>query len=269
VRAIALEYHDVVTGDEPYQSGFPGPGPASYKLTERNFISHLEAIRDSVGVSRVGRFSSDETNCPQPGVVFLTFDDGGASAYTTIADRLEQYGWRGHFFVTTNYVGTPGFLSISQIRELDARGHILGVHSASHPAMMGACSLEQMTEEWTNSVTTLSEILGHRVLVGSVPGGYYTKNVGLTASQAGIRGLFTSEPVTKSWIVDKCVVLGRYSIRKWTGPGVAASLASGSARARFSQWAFYKGLGMIRVIGGGQYLAARNWFWHLHGIWRR
>jgi len=31
----------------------------------------------------------------------LTFDDGGESAATCIADLLEKHGWRGHFFVTT------------------------------------------------------------------------------------------------------------------------------------------------------------------------
>ena len=33
------------------------------------------------------------------------------SSYTLIADRLEALGWRAHFFITTDYIGTPAFMN--------------------------------------------------------------------------------------------------------------------------------------------------------------
>ena len=107
----------------------------------------------------------------------ITVDDGGVSYYTMLADRLEARGWRGYCFVSTNQIGTRGFLDAAQIRELDQRGHLIGSHSASHPTRFSACTPEQMREEWTISRQVLEDILGHDVTLASVPGGYYSKAV--------------------------------------------------------------------------------------------
>src|SRR5262249_60003963 len=69
----------------------------------------------------------------------ITVDDGGVSYHRFIADRLEERGWRGHAFVSTDFIGAPGFLTASEIRELDDRGHIIGSHSASHPSRFSQC----------------------------------------------------------------------------------------------------------------------------------
>src|SRR5437879_513325 len=115
-------YHDVVEDGNYASSGFPGEGADLYKLGRREFARHLEAIRAAIGSREV---------C-------LTFDDGGVSAYERVAGMIEQFDWRGYFFVTTDWIGRPGFLNAAQICELDRRGHVMGSHSCSHPTRM-AC----------------------------------------------------------------------------------------------------------------------------------
>ena len=128
MRALSLEYHDVIAPESPDESGFPGAGPASYKLSRVNFSRHLEAIASRLP-QPAGRVT-DWLAAPQAAVpLFLTFDDGGVSAHAVIADALEQRGWRGHFFVTAGRVGMSTFVSPSQIRELRDRGHLIGSHS--------------------------------------------------------------------------------------------------------------------------------------------
>src|SRR5215212_4338294 len=151
----------------------------------------------------------------RPAVVF-TFDDGGVSAITHTAGALEARGWRGHFFVTTDYVGRPGFLGPADIRELSRRGHTMGAHSCSHPVRMSHCTPAELRREWTESVGRLAEILGEPAAVASVPGGYYAPPVAEAAAEAGIRALFTSEPVSRVTHVGPCAVLGRYTLRRDT-----------------------------------------------------
>jgi peptidoglycan/xylan/chitin deacetylase (PgdA/CDA1 family) len=62
---------------------------------------------------------------PMPYLLF-TFDDGGVSFLDLIAPALERHGWRGLFFIATNWIGSPGFLKASQIAELRQRGHHIG-----------------------------------------------------------------------------------------------------------------------------------------------
>src|SRR5262249_51253399 len=143
---------------------------------------------------------------------FITFDDGGVSAYDEVATLLDKRRWPGHFLITTDCIGRAGFLSKEQIRGLRKRGHVIGSHSCSHPSRMSECSWQQLIVEWHSSVAILSDILGEAVVVASVPGGYYSRAVAEAAARAGVRALFTSEPVIRHQQVDGCYVLGRYTL---------------------------------------------------------
>jgi peptidoglycan/xylan/chitin deacetylase (PgdA/CDA1 family) len=189
----------------------------------------------------------------------LTFDDGGRSAHALIADLLEQRGWRGHFFITTNHIGAPSFVTVEQIRDLDRRGHIVGSHSCSHPARMSACSAEEVLAEWQRSAAVLADVLGKAVPVASVPGGFYSRAVAHAAAQAGFRFLFTSEP-TASWHrVDGCLVLGRYSIDRGTSATIAAALASGRCLPRWRQSLLWNVKKVAKAVGGRGYAGLRRW----------
>ncbi|NIO21993.1 MAG: polysaccharide deacetylase family protein [Candidatus Aenigmarchaeota archaeon] len=188
----------------------------------------------------------------------LTFDDGGASAHRYIADILEGFGWYGHFFVTVDYIGNRNFLTEEQIIDLKRRGHVIGTHSCSHPTRMASCSWEDILKEWSQSTRSLSEILGEKVRVASVPGGYYTKIVAEAASKAGIEALFTSEPTMRCHRVDECLVLGRYTVRRGTPPGVAGSLAAGDFEPRIKQWLLWNARKLPKSIGGELYLKMRH-----------
>src|SRR5260370_21257869 len=187
MQALAIMYHDVVENGDFESSGFPGEGAHVYKLRREDFERHLDAIAASTAaVSTVGQLEG------RP--VLLTFDDGGVSFHHPIADLLEARGWRGHFFVTSDRVGTPGFLTEPQLRELHRRGHIIGSHSCSHPTRMAALTRAEMDREWRQSIARLSELLGDAVKVASVPGGYYSREAGESAPARGIEDLFDSLP---------------------------------------------------------------------------
>ena len=221
-------YHDVVDRGEYDSSGPSIVGANAYKLDRTDFERHLAAIRQAVSegaVASTAGFTEWDSRVP----VFLTFDDGGASAYTCIAELLERQGWRGHFFITTDWIGTPGFVTAAQIRELDSRGHVIGSHSRSHPTRMSACSPAQLAQEWTESVKVLAGILDKQVTVASVPGGYFSDAVAEAAASAGIKILFTSEPTSHGRTIGGCLVLGRNVLKQ----GASAETAAGFAALRF------------------------------------
>jgi len=258
VRAISLLYHDVVLPGRLSSSGFPGGDADIYKLTLPDFERHLDAIRSALPkpaiiASELGDIDISHTR------PLLTFDDGGVSAHQYVARLLETVGWRGHFFVTTNWIGKEGFLNPSQIRDLHARGHSIGSHSCSHPARMSYCSREQLRREWTESIAVLSDILGTTVDVASVPGGYYGRNVAEEAADAGIKTLFNSEPQTQAHVVNGCWILGRYTIKDSVTPGTAAAMASGRFLPRFQQFAYWNTKKLLKTAGGSSWIRMRKW----------
>jgi peptidoglycan/xylan/chitin deacetylase (PgdA/CDA1 family) len=260
MRAIALEYHDVIVGDDFDSSGYPGAGPASYKLADSDFEDHLRSIAQAVdgGPVTVSQLLDGTAGaCP----LFLTFDDGGRSAHSYIADALEKRGWRGHFLVTGRTVGTKTFLTPAQLRDLTSRGHVIGTHSFSHPHMMGMLSRAQLLDEWSRGAAVLSDILGEETVVASIPGGFSRRIVAETAAVVGIKLLFTSDPTMRCRTVDGCMTVGRFSIRRGTSARTAAALASRAVAPRLGQFLLYSFLGMMRAIGGDYYTRARMLFW--------
>jgi peptidoglycan/xylan/chitin deacetylase (PgdA/CDA1 family) len=264
MRALSLEYHDVVPGGDFDASGFQGPGPDSYKLTDAAFAEHLGAIARAAPTppERVTDWLEER---PGHRPLFLTFDDGGTGAHVHAAEALERHGWRGHFFVATARIGSPAFLTGSQIRELRDRGHVVGTHSHSHPTRMGACPPSEILDEWRRSMGMLADILGEPVVTGSVPGGFYTPAVGEAAARAGLRLLFTSWPTTRTWRAGECRMLGRYTIRRWSSARRAAALAAGGVRPRASQWLLFRSLHLLRSLAGDRYTRLRQLFWAKYG----
>jgi peptidoglycan/xylan/chitin deacetylase (PgdA/CDA1 family) len=188
----------------------------------------------------------------------LTFDDGGVTAYDPIADILEANGWRGHFFITVNYIDSPSFVSAEQIRALHRRGHIIGSHSCSHPERMSSCPLDQLVSEWCKSRDVLSEIVGDAITAASVPGGFYSRAVGQAAAQAGFKVLFNSEPTLRSHTVDGCLVLGRYTVYRGMSAEKAAALVARRVLPRFQQAFLWNARKVSKAICGRLYLRLRK-----------
>ena len=255
-RSISLMYHDVIDPRDSDSSGFPGRIPARYKIDPPLFERHLDAIAATGRApgSAISLRSTPKRHGDRP--LFLTFDDGGASAMQ-IAESLSRRNWPGHFFVPVDYVGKPGFLDEGQIVELARQGHIVGTHSSSHPIPISGLPEEQILEEWQRSVSVLKEIIGRSVVTGSVPGGYCSPGVAQAAAACGITVLFTSEPIPTVRELDGCLLLGRYAILAGTTAETAAGLARGDLMLRLRQRVSWKARGLAKFVLGDAYRTLR------------
>lgn len=254
MKAISIMYHDVVESGAEKTSGFSGADADLYKVEIERFEKDLRRIAEVR--NGLANKVTDLTENQNP--FFITFDDGGRSAFTQTIDALERRGWRGHFFVATNFIDTPTFLSESEIRELDARGHVVGSHSASHPLRMASLSNEDLLREWKTSVEKLSDILGYRVTTASVPGGHFSRNVAVAASEAGIETLFTSEPMTRVYKISETKIFGRYTIQRNTPTEIVAAIARGDSSPRLRQYLFWNSKKILKKIAGENYLKIRK-----------
>jgi peptidoglycan/xylan/chitin deacetylase (PgdA/CDA1 family) len=219
LRIAAFGYHDVA--DDDTASGPQRRGARAYRFSMAEFRRQLDAL-ERAGCTP-GRVS--DVDWSRPGThVMLTFDDGGRSALDTAAE-LERRGWRGHFFITTGWLGRPSFLDGAAVRELHAAGHVIGSHSHTHPDIFRELAPAAMLREWGVSLDILSDVVGARVTAASVPGGDLSTEVIRSASEAGVRTLFTSEPrlVPEPW--DGCRVLGRAILKRGCSPQQVARLA--------------------------------------------
>jgi peptidoglycan/xylan/chitin deacetylase (PgdA/CDA1 family) len=229
--------HDVYR-DRPAESGFGGALADSYKVPASRFSALLDAITTGSALAAAS----------------ITFDDGGVSFAGVAADALEARGWRGYVFMCTGCIGRRGFLDKGQLRDLDARGHIIGSHSATHPTRFSACSWTQMVSEWQDSRHALEDLLGHEVRVASLPGGYLSRQAAAAAATAGLRRLFTSEPVRRRRVVDGCELVGRVAVRPGDRIAEIRALAGGARAPLARRWIVWNAKKVVKPILGAAYV---------------
>jgi peptidoglycan/xylan/chitin deacetylase (PgdA/CDA1 family) len=248
VRAISLCLHDVLDIEHVK------PGDV-YTLKLSDFRAHLRAIEQQKPSIQTIRFRYEWGN-EVP--VFLTFDDGTAGAYMFAAAGLEDHGWLGHFFITTDWIGREGYMDRDQIRHLHHRGHIIGSHSCSHPERMSHLAPGDLVREWKDSCEILSAIVQSPIKTASVAGGYYSQTVAQAAASAGIEVLFNSEPISSTALVDGCLVLGRYSVQSFTMPAISAAIAAGHSWPRWKQSVLWNAKRPLKTVGGEPYVTIRR-----------
>ena len=191
MKRIVLMYHDIVTTTDK-SSGFQNKSAFQYKVEESAFEEQVKALQGKE--------------------VVFTFDDGGGSFLTKAAPLLERYGFKGVFFISTKYIGTPGFLTEEQVKALAERGHVVGSHSHTHPEIFTKLSKEEIHEEWQKSYDILKDILGEKDLPMSIPNGYASKTIMEEAINCGFTDIYTSQPTTKIMLFQKHNVIGRYVV---------------------------------------------------------
>lgn len=242
---VCFIFHDVLKDDLAI-SGFAGTGAEWYKIPLLRFDALVDAIA-STSRYPLERLNEPPMVVPQSDRTVLTFDDGGASCFDPIAESLERRGLRGRFFVVTSYLGQPGFLSARQCRQLTERGHIIGSHSESHPAVFSGLPLHAQVEEWRNSRTALEQIVGTSITSASVPGGNFSRTVARSAAEAGYELLFTSEPLIRlSHGPQDLLVAGRYMLTKGSYAPEVTALGRCARTAMAKRWLVWNGRKVLK-----------------------
>ncbi|MCS2466278.1 polysaccharide deacetylase family protein [Bacteroides thetaiotaomicron] len=200
-KICTLMYHDVYETSNQ-DSGFNIDSNYPYKLHISSFKEQICAI-----ATYIRKYNIDKN------YVQLSFDDGGISFYTIIMPILEEYGFKGYFYIATKYIGQNGFLTEVMIKEMAERGHYIGGHSHTHRQRMNDLSYEELKEDWSKCIEILSSIIGKPCIIASLPNGFTSKTIIRVLKELGVKKLYTSEPSEGLQISEYMEIRGRYGIR--------------------------------------------------------
>ena len=96
-------------------------------------------------------------NAEESGFVTLTFDDGYSCAYDHALPVLQKNGAQATFYITTQLLGQPGYLTKDQVKELKDHGQEIGSHGFTHRKLT-TLSSQEVREELSTSKSMLEEI---------------------------------------------------------------------------------------------------------------
>ncbi len=185
-RIVFLMYHELeLPGRKLVQSE---PGYVRYILPLETFRSQMQWMKSSgfrgLSVSEAVRYPHEPSVC-------ITFDDGCETDLIAAAPGLREVGFGATFYLTAGFLGTPGYLSADQVRELDSLGFEIGCHSMTHP-YLSDLSDSELGREIVDAKLQIEQILGHAIEHFSCPGGRYDGRTLETARRAGFRTVANS-----------------------------------------------------------------------------
>ncbi len=152
---------------------------------------------------------------PEHPVVF-TFDDNNAEQYTDAAPLLEKYGFRGAFFIDTVTIGKDYFMSSAELRDLEARGHVIGSHTWDHRDL-AILTLPEVQHQLDLSEADLVRVLGHKPAFISYPFGTYNEALVAELQARGYQGGFRlrdpDQPqVDPAFMIHRQIIPGAWSL---------------------------------------------------------
>jgi peptidoglycan/xylan/chitin deacetylase (PgdA/CDA1 family) len=125
--------------------------------------------------------------------VILTFDDGYIDAYQNAFPILEAYGFKGTFFIITEYVdkANPNHMSWPMIEQMSAAGHRMESHTKTH-LDLSKLTWDGQIYQILGSLETLEAHIGYRPRYLCYPAGRYNEDSMAIAEQLGLWGAVTT-----------------------------------------------------------------------------
>ncbi|MFC1430431.1 polysaccharide deacetylase family protein [Streptacidiphilus sp. N1-3] len=258
-------YHSVVE-DPP---GWIAP----FTVTPRVFTEQLDRIADAgLTVVPLRRLVAALRGGPAlpPRSAVLTFDDGFADFYWTVAPALADRDLPATLYVTTGAVHAPGgaprgsllppaaMLNWRQIATLDACGIEIGGHTRTHP-QLDTQSGRRLCDEVAGCKQDLEQLLSHPVEAFAYPHGYSSPSVRRKVQKAGWSsacgvGYAFSSPNDHALRISRLMVRADTPpelFRAWT-EGRGAPVAPLPEQLRTRGWRAYRRLRarLGRPVGG-------------------
>jgi peptidoglycan/xylan/chitin deacetylase (PgdA/CDA1 family) len=172
-----LNYHSV------------GDAVAEYTVEARDFDQQLDWLAGqrfrTISLRELADSRAKAAPLPQRAII-LTFDDGTEDAVRLVLPALSKRGMRGTFFIVTNFVGQPGYLTWDAVRALSAAGMEIGSHSETHPRLSEA-SDDRIRIELVASKARLEAELRHPLEALAYPYNSVRSRIIAFARDAGYR----------------------------------------------------------------------------------
>lgn len=161
-RWVSMVFHDV----QP-QTTASGGGAERFDVPLASFETFLDTCAAEGYV--VCSLAEALARPAQPRVA-VTFDDGNRGQFDFAVPALRARGMTATFYVTTDWVGTPGYMTWDELRLLVAWGMSVQSHTRTHP-FLSELDEPRLTTELNDSRTTLDRELGQVTTEIAFPGG--------------------------------------------------------------------------------------------------
>jgi peptidoglycan/xylan/chitin deacetylase (PgdA/CDA1 family) len=127
--------------------------------------------------------------------IIISFDDGWENQFEYGSPILQKYHDTATFYVVTDYLDRPNFMTTEQLRTMVAAGMAIGCHTRSHPYLTSLGG-----ERLWNEIAGAKKILetdGFKIDTFAYPYGEYNQKIVAMVQAAGFRTARTADGGTR------------------------------------------------------------------------
>jgi peptidoglycan/xylan/chitin deacetylase (PgdA/CDA1 family) len=240
----------------------PGGERDPFAVNPNEFEAHLDLIEEAglpvLPFEAIAAAATEGRPLPAKGVA-LTFDDGYATDHAVALPALARRGQRAAFFVTPAWVGTPGHLTWSEVKELLRAGMTVGAHGFDH-ALLSFLPEPEIVRQLKDARRVLTDHLGRSPEALSLPGGASSPVVLAAARAEGFRVVLGSlpQPFGPGRSFE---AVPRFAVKGGTSSRSFRALVEQKPAAILGVWARHHLLWRFRAVIG------ESLFWKLRDGW--
>jgi peptidoglycan/xylan/chitin deacetylase (PgdA/CDA1 family) len=157
---------------------------------------------------------------PRP--IIITFDDANEDNYTNAFPIMKKYGFTGVLYLPYDYIGTNGYLTVDQVKEMAAAGWEVGSHTLSHSINFPIMDPPTLRSEIVDSRKKLAALLGLPIMTfaypfGDAPGAAvdYVHFAGYIAGM-GATGYTADQGMGNLFVLQRCEIKGSDDAKSMT-----------------------------------------------------
>ena len=135
---------------------------------------------------------------PEERAICLTFDDGWLGNYLHAYPILKEYGFKATFFVATELLGKPLYMTWEHLNQMKASGMTIQSHTVTHRPL-GRMEEKEIIFELQESKKAIEEKLGTGVNHLSLPHGSKNGIIWPLAMELGYKSICTSDVGFQTW----------------------------------------------------------------------
>lgn len=179
-----LAYHNIRPTPDRVMSAVD----KQYEVTPEQFEKQMAYLESegfgSISFEQLRAAISGQIELP-PKPVIISLDDGRESQFEYAFPILKKHGLKATFFVFSNAVGRPGYVTPEQILELHGAGMEIGSHTRYHQFLTRMKDDGEISAELSISKKALEDILGQPVTTLAYPFGLHDERVERLTREAG------------------------------------------------------------------------------------
>ena len=127
----------------------PRPDAEPYVVPPEEFAAQLDYLREegytTITPQDYARARKGKQELPAKPVI-LSFDDGYEDNWRVVLPMLQERGMKAVFYVVTNDIGQPGYMTWDNLFDLEHSGMEVGSHTANHIPLTTLTPTEQRDE---------------------------------------------------------------------------------------------------------------------------